>query len=227
MGGTSTKKTREARNKDPLPAPCGIEVVPISQVASVLGWPISRVRSATFLRPTRSADGVRLYDIDRVLAWAQIENDFIARSDLREAQERRAIRKVRRWAQGVRRWLRGKDVSDDRRLMAVARFAVNAEAYAETLRSGFDTVVAHHGLLCMLALIGTAATGLSVEACARYPKIPWRRVQGLAELHDSWDGRRFRDGMDVVVPLLMQAGMRTGIRHIDEPRRRGLVAARS
>jgi hypothetical protein len=217
----STKSARSrAHIKDPLPTPRGVEVVPIGQVAGLLGWSVSKLRSVgLFLKPFILADGTRLYDVDRALAWARIEDEFIARSDVREAQEQRAIRKVRRWARGVRRWLRGKDVPHDRRLMAIGRIAVSAESYTQTLRSGFDTVVAHAGLLCMLELIGTAAVGLSAQGRSLYPQIPWDRVEALAALHKTWNGRLFRNGMDVIVPLLRRAGMRTGIRRIDDPQR--------
>ena len=216
--------TRSARGrthiKDSLPRPRGVEVVPIGQVAGLLGWSASKLRRAgLFLTPFILEDGMRLYDVDRVLAWARIEDEFIAHREVREAQEQRAIRKVRRWARGVRRWLRGKDVPDDRRLMAIGRIAVSAESYTQTLRSGFDTIVAHAGLLCMLELIGTAAVGLSAGGRSLYPQIPWDRVEALAALHKTWNGRLFRNGMDVIVPLLRRAGMRTGIRRIDDPQR--------
>ena len=90
MGDTSTKKTMRKRNPNKLPPRIGRDVVPINQLALALRWSTARVRAVDdILKPVRLADGMRVYHVDRALAFIKIFDDMEVWTAARVARERR------------------------------------------------------------------------------------------------------------------------------------------
>jgi hypothetical protein len=56
-----------------MPSVQSRHVVPVHAVARMLGWSTARVRGIdSILRPVRASDGLRLYDVDRVLFFVRV-----------------------------------------------------------------------------------------------------------------------------------------------------------
>ena len=105
MGLTSSRSTARKRNPHELPAPRYADVVTIGQIAQMLGWPESRLRSADdILKPLvlSNANRMRLYDVDRSLSFINFVDGPVARAVARRAVTH-AVRAVRDWYRRRRR----------------------------------------------------------------------------------------------------------------------------